>query len=111
MVDSGSPVTIFEIEDIKRIMKRKNLFIPQLPEDEECENFYERNLNLLGYQFCQLEVEDGKLQKARILVAERGAKSLIGRDRLNAFNCKFVSPNQSEEKSTGTNTAAGHSAS
>ena len=35
MVDSGSPVTIFEIEEIKRIMKRKTLFIRQLPEDEE----------------------------------------------------------------------------
>ena len=27
MVDSGSPVTLFEIEEIKRIMKRKTLFI------------------------------------------------------------------------------------
>ena len=33
MVDSSSPVTIFEIQEIKRIMKRKSLFIRQLPED------------------------------------------------------------------------------
>ena len=45
-----------------------------------------------------MEVGDMKLQKARILVAERGAKSLIGRDWLNAFNYKFVSPNQNEGK-------------
>ena len=32
------------------------------------------------------------------MVAERGAKSLIGRDWLNAFNYKFVSPNQNEGK-------------
>ena len=38
------------------------------------------------------------MQKARILVAERGAKSLIGRYWLNAFNYKFVSPNQNEGK-------------
>ena len=98
MVDSGSPVTIFEIEDIKRIMKRKTLFIRQLPEDEEYVDFNKRKLNLLGYVFCQLEVGDSKLQKARILVAERGAKSLIGRDWLNAFNYKFVSANQNERK-------------
>ena len=98
MVDSGSPVTIFEIEDIKRIMKRKTLFIRQLPEDEEHVDFNKRKLNLLGYVVCQLEVGDSKLQKARILVAERGAKSLIGRDWLNAFNYKFVSPNQKEGK-------------
>ena len=100
MGDSGSPVTIFEIEEIKRIMKRKTLFIRQLPEDEEYVDFNKRKLNLLGYVFCQLEVGDSKLQKARILVAERGAKSLIGRDWLNAFNYKFVSPNQNEGKRT-----------
>ena len=83
MVDSGSPVTIltiFEIKEIKRIMKRKTLFIRQLPEDEEYVDFNKRKLNLLGYVFCQLEVGESKMQKARILVAERGAKSLIGRD-------------------------------
>ena len=98
MVDSGSPVTIFEIEKIKRIMKRKTLFIRQLQEDVENVNFDKRKLNLLSYLFSQLEVGDSKLQKARILVAERGAKSLIGRDWLNAFKYKFVSPNQNEGK-------------
>ena len=32
------------------------------------------------------------------MVAERGAKSLIGRDWLNAFNYTFVSPDQNEGK-------------
>ena len=91
-------MTIFEIEEIKRIMKRKTLFIRQLAEDEEYVDFNKKKLNLLGYVFCQLEVGDSKLQKTRILVAERGAKSLIGRDWLNAFNYKFVSHNQNEGK-------------
>ena len=86
MVDSRSP------------MKRKTLFIIQLSEDEEYVDFNKRKLNLLGYVYCQLEVVDRKLQKARILVAERGAKSLIGRDWLKTFNYKFVSPNQNEGK-------------
>ena len=63
MVNSGSPVTIFVIEDIKRIMKRKTLFKRQLPEDEEYVDFNKRKLNLLGYVFCQMEVGDSKLQK------------------------------------------------
>ena len=61
-------------------------------------DFNKKKLNLLGYVFCQLEAGDSKLQKARILVAERGAKSLIERDWLNAFNYKFVSLNQNEGK-------------
>ena len=32
------------------------------------------------------------------MVAERGPNSLIGRDWLNAFNYKFVSPTQNEGK-------------
>ena len=73
-VDSGSPVTIFEIEEIKRIMRRKTLLIRQLPEDEENVDVNKKKLNILGDVFCQLEVGDSKLQKARILVAERETK-------------------------------------
>ena len=98
MVDSVSPVTIFEIEEIKQIMTRKTLFIRQLPEDGEYVDFNKKKLNILGYVFCQLEVGDSKLQKARILVAVGGAKSLFVRDWLNAFNYNFVSPNQKEGK-------------
>ena len=96
MVDSGSPVTIFAIDEIKQIMKRKTLFIRELPKDEEYVDFNKRKLQLLGHIFCHLEVGDGKLNKARILIADKGAKSLIGRDWLNAFNYKFVSPTKSE---------------
>ena len=98
MVDSGSPVTIFEIDDLKKIMKRKTLFIKELPSDEEYVDFNRKRLNLLGYIFCHLEVGESKLHKARILIAQKGAKALIGRDWLKAFNYKFVSPNQSEGK-------------
>ena len=35
MVDSASPVTSFEIDDIKEIMKQKTLFIRDLPNNEE----------------------------------------------------------------------------
>ena len=89
-------VTIFEIDDTKEIMKRKTLFIRELPEDEEYVDFNRRKLGLLGYIFSNLEVGESKLQKGRIMIAEKGAKSLIGRDWLTALNYKFVSPNQKE---------------
>ena len=59
-------------------------------------DFNKRKLQLLGYIFCHLQVGDSKLNKARILIADKGAKSLIGRDWLNAFNYKLVSPTKSE---------------
>ena len=46
MVDSGSPVTKFELDEIKKIMKRKTLFISEIPKDEEYVDF-NRKLNLL----------------------------------------------------------------
>ena len=98
MMDSGSPITIFEIGGKKRIMKRKFLFIGHLPDDEEYVDFKKQVVKLLGYVFCQLEVGDTQLQKSRILASERGANSFIGRDWLNASNYKFVSPNQNEGK-------------
>ena len=98
MVDSGSPVTIFEIDELKKIMKRKTLFIRELPSDEEYVDFNRKKLNLLVYIFCNLEVGESKLHEARILIAQKGAKSLIGRDWLKAINYKFVSANQIEGK-------------
>ena len=98
MVDSESPVTIFKKDELKNIMKRKTLFIRKVPSDEEYVDFSRKNINLLGYIFCHLEVAESKLHKARILIAQKGAKSLIGRDWLKAFNYKFASPNQSEGK-------------
>ena len=98
MVDSGSPVTIFEIDELMKKMTRKTLFIRELPSDEEYVDFNRKKLDFLGYIFCHRDVGERKLHKARILIAQKTAKSLIGRDWLPAFNHKFVSPNQSEGK-------------
>ena len=80
MVDSSTPVTIFEIDDIKGKMKPKTLFYRKLPEHEEYLDFNGRKLNLLGYIFFHREVGERELHKARILIGDKGAKSLIGRD-------------------------------
>ena len=71
MVDSGSPVTIFEVDDIKKSWKERHYSFENY---QATKKINRRKLNLLGYIFCQLEVGNSKLQKARILVAEKGAK-------------------------------------
>ena len=86
MVDSDSPTTFFEIDENGQIMKRKMLFFRELPQDEEYVDFNRRKLILLRNIFFQLDVGNSKLQKARILVAEKGTKSKTGRDWLNIFN-------------------------
>ena len=62
--------------------------------------FNKHKLQLLCYLFFHLEVGDSKLQKVRILIADKGAESLNGRDWLNAFNYKFVSSNENEGNQT-----------
>ena len=52
MVGSGSPVTIFERDELKKIMKRKTLFIREIPSEEECVDFNRKKLNLMGFIFC-----------------------------------------------------------
>ena len=45
MVDSGSPITIFAIDEIKEIMKQKTLFIRELPKGENTSTSTKENSN------------------------------------------------------------------
>ena len=49
-----------------------------------------RPLNLLGYVFCGLQVGENYVQKARILIAESGTNSILGREWLSLLRYKFV---------------------
>ena len=79
MIDSRSPVTIIS----RDILQYEVLIVRPLPEDEKYVDFNKRPINLLGYIFCELEVGGKYIRKARILVAQPGAKSFVGRDWLN----------------------------
>ena len=80
MIDSGSPVTIFAIDELKRIMERETLQVRDLIKEEKYVDFNGKPLNLLGYVFCELQVGDSYIRKARVLVARKGYKSIIGRE-------------------------------
>ena len=83
MIDSGSPVTIIGYDELQKIQQYDVLFLQPLPRDEKYVDFNKRPEDFLGYIFCELEVGNKYIRKARILVSRSGEKSIIGRDWLN----------------------------
>ena len=96
MIDTRSPVTIFALDDIKTIMKRDNLPVREIVKGERYVDFNGKPLQLLGYVFCELQVTDVYIKKARVLIAKNGTKSNIGREWLTTLKYKLV-PGQKGE--------------
>ena len=89
MIDTGSPVTIFALDEIKQIMKREKLPVRQMIEGERYVDFNMKPLQLMEYVFCELQVNDSYIRKARILIARSGTKSIIGREWLTTLRYKL----------------------
>ena len=89
MIDTGSPVTIFGLDEIKSMMKRKELPVRKMIEGERYVDFNGKPLKLLGNVFCELQVNDSYIKKARILIARSGSKSIIGREWLTTLRYKL----------------------
>ena len=96
MIDSGSPVTIFALDEIKQIMKRETLPVREMIEGEKYVDFNGKPLNLLGYVFCELQVGNQYIKKARILNANKGTKSIVGREWLSTLRYRFTPVNEGE---------------
>ena len=58
MIDSGSPITIFTGDDVRKLLKSDVIFAKPLPKNEEYVNFNGKLLNLIG--FINLDVQVGK---------------------------------------------------
>ena len=69
-------------------MRRKDLQVRLMVEEEKYVDFNGKPLNLLGFVFCQVQVGETFNKKARILVAREGTKSIVGRELLSTL--KFV---------------------
>ena len=82
MINTGSPVMTFAFNEIKEIMKRKELQVRRMIPGEKYVDFNGKPLLLLGYVFCELRVGGKYIRKARILFAKKGVKSIIGREWL-----------------------------
>ena len=96
MIDTGSPVTIYALDEKKKIMKTENLPVREMVKNERYVDFNGKPLHLLGYVFCELQVNDSYVKKSRILIAKEGTKSIIGREWLSTLNCQ-VAPEQKGE--------------
>ena len=89
MIDSGSPVTIFTLDELKSIMKRDKLQVREMIKGQKYVDSNRKQLKLLGYVFCHLQVEDQFIKRARILVTSKGSRSIIGREWLSKLCYKF----------------------
>ena len=70
-------------------MKREKLPVRPMIEGKRYVDFNGKPLQLLGYVFCELQVNDSYIRKARILIARSGAKSIIGREWLTTLRYKL----------------------
>ena len=71
MTDTGSPVTIYALDDINRIKKRGSVPVREMVDGQMYVDFNGKPLQLLGYVFCELQVNDTYIKKARILIAKK----------------------------------------
>ena len=72
MIDSGSPITIFTQEDLRKILKVDVIFARPVPKNEQYVGYHNKPLNLLGL----IQVGKKKLKNARILITRDGKRSL-----------------------------------
>ena len=97
MIGSGLAVTIFALDEVKQIMKRGTLPVREMIEGENYVDFNGKPLNLLGYVFCELQVGNQYIKKAKILIAKKGTKSIIGREWLSTLRYRFTPVNEGEK--------------
>ena len=91
-IDTGSPVSIFAIDELERIIGKYWVVVREMIDDERYVDFNRRPLPLLGYMFVSIQVGKTRMSKARVLVAKKGAKSIVGRDWLTSLKCKIEQP-------------------
>ena len=92
IIDTGSPVSIFAIDEVELIIGKHWVVVREMIDDERYVDFNRRPLPLLGYLFVNVQVGKTKMSKARVLVAKKGAKSVVGRDWLTALKYKIEQP-------------------
>ena len=92
IIFTGSPVSIFAVDELERIIGKYWVVVREMIDDERYVNFNRRPLPLLGYMFVSIQVGKTTMSKARVLVAKKGAKSIVGRDWLTALKYKIEQP-------------------
>ena len=70
-------------------MKRETLPVRQMIEGERYVDFNGKPQQLLGYVFCELQVNDSCIGKARKISARSGSKSIFGGEWLTTLRYKL----------------------
>ena len=92
IIDTGSPVSIFAIDELRRLIGRRWVVVRDMIDGERYVDFNRRPLPLLGNMFVSIQVGKTKMSKARVLVAKKGAKSIVGRDWLTVMKYRIEPP-------------------
>ena len=100
IIDTGSPVSMFPIDDLQRIVGKKRVVLREIIDvNERHVHFDKKPLPLLGFMFVSLQVNRIRVSKARVLVARRGTKQIVDRDRLTALRYKTFHSTEEGESS------------
>ena len=97
IIDTGSTVSIFPIEELQRIMGKRRVVVGDMINNERYVDFNKKPLPLLGYMFVSLQVKGIRVSRAR--VAKKGTKAIFGRDWLTALRYKVVHSTEEGENS------------
>ena len=84
LIDTGSPITIFTKAHVEKMFGKKYKLQP-LAESEKYIDYSSIKIEFLGAIIGQVEAGWKKLDKVRALVAENGARTVIGRDWLKGL--------------------------
>ena len=72
MIDSGSPITIFTQDDLRKILKVDVMFARLLPKTEQYVDYNNKPLNLLGFITADVKVGKRTIKNARIVITRDG---------------------------------------
>ena len=79
IIDTGSYVSNGAVDERKRIIGKHWVVFGKIVRHERYVYFNRRPLPLLGYNFVSVRLGKTRMSKAIVLVAKKGAKSIIGR--------------------------------
>ena len=99
IIDTGSPVSIFPIDELQRIVEKRQVIVREMIDNERYIDSNKRPLPFLGYMIVSLRVNGIRVSKTRVRVARKGTKPIVGRDWLTALRYKSVHATEEGENS------------
>ena len=108
IIDTGSPVSIFTKRDLQQTIGERKVVVRDMIQHEHYVDYNKRPLKLLGYQFVWLEVAGVTVSEARVLVAPKSGKSIVGPDWLIALRYQIKQPIESGECERTTQAVNGY---